>query len=580
MTKRTSVEHNVPIPMRDGTILHADIYRPAAAGRYPVLVERVAYELVSRCQANGEFCAGHGYVFVGQSVRGRFWSEGEFWPGRDDAWGANRDGYDTIEWAGTQPWSNGNVGMVDGSYSGFTMYVATPTRPPHLKALYAREGLSDLYRDFFYRGGVHLLAIRNWAMRQTLIPLQHESAPEGMVSQRRRLDAALDEMDSWVRHLPLRSVPPLEGLADWYFDVLDHPEDGPFWWPTSLSTKYQEVDTPILHLGGWYDAFLDSTLRCYQGIRARGKSAHCRESQRLVVGPWVHGPANVGAREVGILDYGPEATTYTLDEERLRWYDHWLKGEENGAMDGPRVRVFLMGDNRWVDLDDWPPPGVEGTRLYLHDGAGKSAPTPNGGCLSFVAPGLDEGPDSYAYDPEDPVPSIGASGPQDYAPIEGRLLTYTTDLLQEDLVVMGPVKAVLHALSTAPDTDWIARLCDVWPDGRSVNVCSGALRARYRESLEREVLLVPGRICSFEIPMSSTAQVFKAGHRLRLHVTSSDFANLERNLNTGGINREEIRGQVAINTVFHDALRASYVELPVVKAVSWTSVTSDLARRH
>ena len=566
-THEIQIERNVPIPMRDGTILRADVYRPQEEGRYPVIVERVAYELTHRCQFNGEFYARRGYVFVGQNVRGRYASEGKFEVFRDDAWGTNQDGYDTIEWAGTQSWSNGNVGMVDGSYSGFTQYLLTPTRPPHLKALFVREGGADHYRDFLYRNGAFQLALNlGWTLDEMLAVLKHETAPPNTEVQRARLERAIENIDYWYRHLPLKSCLPLEGLADWYFEDLDHPEDGPYWWPLNLSLKYSEVDVPIVHLGGWFDCFLDGTLRTFQGIRSHGRSQACRANQRLVIGPWIHGPANVGRSDAGELDFGSEAP-FDLYTYRLRWYDHWLKGVENGIMDDPPVHIFLMGANRWLDMQTWPPENITYRPMYFHQGTGKSEASLNNGTLSFESPQSSEEADSFAYDPEDPVPSLltyPELGPKDHRLVEGRMLTYTTQPLQEDLTIIGPVKAVLFGISTAPDTDWVVRLCDVWPDGRSMSVCDGILRARYRNSLERAELMVAGQVYRFEVDLWSTAQVFKAGHRLRVEVTSSDFPRYDRNLNTGGTFGEETQGHVAINSVLHDATYASHIVLPVM----------------
>jgi len=565
-THTVHVDRNIPVPMRDGTVLCADIYRPEAEGKYPVLVERVAYELTRRCKANGEFFASRGYVFVGQNVRGAFGSEGQFIPFQDDGWGANRDGYDTVEWAGVQPWSSGSVGLVGGSYSGTAQYLALPTRPPHLKAAFIREGASDAYRDCLFRNGAYQLQIcRGWAMQNVLAFLQHRAAPETEAS-RRRLEKAMEEIENWLRHLPLKSCPPLEGLADWHFSALDHPQDGPIWWEANLSLRFSEADTPVVHLGGWFDIALDSTLRSFQGIRKAGRSETCRKAQRLVIGPWIHGPQNVGKQKVGELNFGPEAA-YDLNAHRLAWYDHWLKGANNGVLDTPPVRVFLMGENRWLDLEDWPPEGVAYRPAYLHEGTGRNDASLNNGRLTFTSPESTERPDSFVYDPDDPVPSLivyPGGGPADHRSIEGRMLTYTSEALDTDLTVIGPVKAVLYGLSSVLDTDWVVRLCDVWPDGRSMPVCDGILRARYRDSLEHTELMIPQQIYRFEVDLWATAQVFKAGHRLRVQVTSSDFPRYDRNLNTGGPFGEEARGVAAVNTVFHDAMRPSHLLLPVI----------------
>src|SRR6266849_3815243 len=492
------IERQVPVPMRDGTILRADVYRPAASGRFPVVVERVAYELGARVGAYGPYYAQRGYAVVGQNVRGAYASEGELVPFRDDGSGAHQDGYDTVEWAAAQPWSNGNVGMLDGSYSGFTQYLVAPTRPPHLRALSPREGGGDLYRDWVFRDGANQLYFtRSWTLQTCLGWLSHPAAAAKAPGVRERLERALAEgLDPVLANLPLNECAPLAGLplARWYFEHLSHPDDGAYWQALRMTTRYAEVDVPMLHIAGWFD--------------------------------------------------------------------YLLKGVANGALDGPPVRAFLMGANRWLELDSWPPAGVTYRPLFLHQGTGASA-----GSLSFDRPGAAEAPDSFTYDPREPVPSLivyPQLGPKDHRPVEDRVLTYTSDVLETDLVVAGPVTANLHASSSAPDTDWIVRLCDVWPDGRSMSVCDGILRARYRESLMHATLLTPGEVYEFQVDLWSTAQVFKAGHRLRVHVTSSDFPRYDRNLNTGGPFGTESHSAIAVNTVFHDAMRASHLALPIL----------------
>ncbi len=558
------VERRVPIPMADGTILRADVYRPAKPGRYPALVERVAYEVAERCQYSGEYYASRGYVVVGQNVRGRFNSDGDFAPFRDDAWGNHRDGYDTILWIAKQPWSNGAVGMLDGSYSGGTQYLLAPTQPPPLKALFVREGMSDIYRDFTFRGGAYQLALhRGWAINETLSPIQQDQSSE-MVTVRLRLEGAIQHIEQWYSHLPLRSCPPLEGIADWYFEDLSHPDDGAYWWPINLSQHFHEVDVPIMHLGGWFDCFLDSTLRCFQGIQAYGETENSRVSQKLIIGPWIHGPGRVGASNVGDLDFGAEAT-FDLSAYRLQWYDYWLKGA-TGALDGSPVRLFLMGANRWINAETWPIPGIIYQPLYLRAGTGQTSSSLNNGNLSFEQPHEDETPASFLYDPMNPVESLLTYphlGPKDHRPVEGKMLTYTLPLLEHDLIVIGPVKAILYAKSSAPDTDWIVRLCDVWPDGRSMSVCDGILRARYRSSFLQPELMQPGQAYRFEIDLWATAQVFQAGHQLRIEVTSSDFPRYDRNMNTGEPFGSEVQGQVAHNVLFHDQEHASHILLPV-----------------
>jgi putative CocE/NonD family hydrolase len=544
--------------MRDGTILRADIYRPAAEGRFPVLLERVAYELGARVGGYGPSYAQRGFAVVGQNVRGVFASEGELVPFRDDGAGTHRDGYDTVEWAAAQPWSNGNVGMLDGSYSGFTQYAVAPTRPPHLRALSPREGGGDLYRDWVFRRGVNQLSFtRSWTMQTSRSWLSHPTAAAKYPGASERLDQALSAgLDPWFAHLPLHECAPLQDLplVSWYFDQLRHPEDGPFWDAFRSGTRYDDIDVPMLHVGGWFDFFLGGTLGMFQGLQTNARTEPARRTQRLVVGPWIHGP-NTNQRVAGEVDFGPEAML-DLQELRVRWYEYWLNGAANGALDGPPVRAFLMGANRWLELDSWPPSGMTYRHAYLHRGT-----------LSFETPGSSEEPDRFSYDPRQPVPSLMVYprlGPTDHRAVEELVLAYTSEVLQSDLAIAGPVTAVLYASSSALDTDWVVRLCDVWPDGRSLSVCDGILRARYRDSLRQPTLLTPGAIYRFDIDLWSTAQVFKAGHRLRVHVSSSDFPRYDRNLNTGGPFGSESRSEVAVNTIFHDPARPSHLLLPVL----------------
>jgi uncharacterized protein len=585
------VERSVKIPMRDGTRLDATVWRPRSAGRYPVLIERVGYELMARCGANAEYYARHGYVFVGQNVRGIYGSEGEyaFFGAGDTAPTVWWDGYDTIEWVAAQPWSTGDVGMVDGSYSGWTQYLVAPTRPPHLRALFVREAPGGIsWYSVIFRGGAFWLAWLAFTMRhvaQDCLWPGDDSTPAARpasvrTAARNRLEQAIEEEDRWKRHLPLKACPPLDGIPEgrWHFDRLAHPEDGPYWEATNLSPHHAEVDVPIFHLGGWFDPVLPSTLGAFQGLRARGRSARCRQSQRLLIGPWVHGPEEVSQRQVGELDFGPEAV-FDLNGHRLRWYDHWLKHEANGVMDGPLVRVFLMGANRWIDLADWPPPEIATAPMYLREGEGPTPESLNNGRLTFELPATAEQPDSFTYDPDDPVPSLTGCatddlGPHDVRAVEGRLLTYTSAPLERDLAVIGPVRAVLYGLSSALDTDWVVRLCNVYPDGRSMSVCDGILRARFRESFREPQLMIPGQVYRFEVDLWATAQLFRVGHRLRVQVTSSDFPRYDRNLNTGGRFGEEVIGQVAVNSVLHDAQYPSHLLLPLVPAGTWTIVPS------
>jgi len=486
--------------------------------------------------------------------------------GRSGGWGVNRDGYDTIEWAAEQPWSNGCVSTVGTCGTGMTAIQPAPARPPHLKTLFVNIPGSE--KNYYYRNNVYRLSQhRGMAFWFRLIQLQHETAPPGMGATRARLEAASqnpEEMEGWFRYLPLKSFPPAEGMGEWYFKALDHPQDGPYWWQNDVAQKLNEISVPIMHLTGWFDFALGHNLDHFTGIQRNGFSEGCRRGQRLIVGPWGH--LNLGQRLIGDLDFGPEAVV-DIDNLQLAWFDHWLRGIENEATTDPPVRLFLMGENCWIDMDTWPPTEVDYRPLYFRGGSGIRGESLNNGSLTFEEPPDAENPDSFVYNPDQPIPSLASdidSVPRDYRSLEGKMLTYTSETLEHPLRVVGPVKASLYGLSSASDTDWVVRLCDVWPDGRSMSVCDGILRSRFRNSTECEELLVPNQVYSFDVDLWATAQTFLPGHRIRVQVTSSDFPRYDRNLNTGGPFGEEVRGVVAVNTLFHDALRPSHILLPIM----------------
>lgn len=561
------VEENMPVPMSDGTILRADIYRPIQPGNYPVLVGRHAYKLKDWAMGHlypltGNYYASRGYVVIWQNCRGTFASEGDYYPFRDDAWGENQDGYETIEWAAQQPWSNGKVGMIGVSYSGLTQYLLAPTRPPHLKALFVQMGWGAARNCLFQDGIFELYDISWFPLGMTLLQIQDDTITPGIDTLRKSLANVIGNIEKWNQHLPYKDLPPLKGIADWYFEWLDHDADGPFWHSTDVSTMYNEVDVPILHWNGWYDYRLDATLDAFIGISKEGVSEQCRKNQYLVIGPWTHVEV-----PTGVLDFG-SAANLNAEEYRLRWYDYWLKDYQNGINKEKPVKIFLMGDNKWIEFDSWPPKDIQNKTLFLHEGKEICDESLNNGILTIFPPESAEQADGYIYDPEDPIVSkrnFINTGPQDYSDIEYRMLTYTTEVFEQDLVVVGSVKAEIYAKSSAKDTDWLIRLCDVWPDGRSISVCEGIIRARYRNSTEQEELLNPNQIYKYEIELSATAQVFKAGHSLRIQITSSDFPYYDKNLNTGGTFGEETKGQKAINTIFHDITYPSQLVLPVLQ---------------
>lgn len=572
-TFETSHTKNVEIPMRDGTILRANITRPVAEGQYPALVERTPYNKEGGSEVgvgSPDYFAQRGYAVIIQDVRGRFASDGDFYPFRDDGAGLNRDGYDTIEWIAAQPWCDGSVGTIGGSYSGATQYRNLLSRPPHLRASYVRESSADYLREWVYRDGAFELAFNMaWAQNVTLTNIDHLVGADDVERQRTHQEQVKAEIEDWYGRLPIYPCPFMTGLSDWFNDWLEQPEDGPYWSQFNIDPYHDQVVTPVYHLGGWFDIFLAGTLKNYAGIRRRGRTAEARQSQKLIVGPWIHGPGNIDAQVVGEHDFGPDARR-DFNGIRLPWFDHWLKGTDTGVMDDAPVHLFVMGRNAWRTADDWPLPDTQYTNYYFHDGASGSIDSINDGTLSPAPPETSENPDSFVYDPSDPVPGIGGNtlnipgGVFDQRPSDVRCLTYTSEPLAEELEVTGPVRAILHGLSSAPDTDWVVRLIDVHPDGYARNVCDGILRARYRNSFAHPELLDPGKAYRYEIDLWGTSNAFQPGHRIRVTVTSSCFPRFDRNLNTGGPIHREASGQVAINTVFHDNLRPSHIVLPVI----------------
>lgn len=577
---KVTVERDVPVTMRDGVVLAADVYRPSGSGEFPVLIERTPYNKAESSETKfgaGEYYAARGYACVIQDVRGRFGSNGDFYPFRDDGDGERRDGYDTVEWAAEQPWSNGKIGTIGGSYSGATQYRMLSARPPHLVAQFIRQSSSDYSNEWVYRNGALELAFNlSWTTRHTATQAYKWSGAVDRDRNREFMAAAVKSLVSAMHSLPVRQRDVLTELSPWWGDWLDHPDSGPFWDEFNIAPRHRLTNVPVHHLGGWYDGFLRGTLENFVGMRAAADTEQARAGQRLTVGPWVHAPDAANLTGNGEMDFGADAAIGFF-ETRLEWFDHWLKGIDTGMTDRPAVRLFAMGVNRWREFSAWPPPGAKMTPLYLSGAKSGSCASLNDGSLSHVKPGApetEENSDSYEYDPLRPVPTLGGAhlgaaadgapnGQVDQRPNHGRVLTYTGQVLDADLDVTGRVSAFLYAKSSAPDTDWIVKLIDVYPDGRAMLVCDGVLRARYRNSRNKPELL-HGEIERYEIDLWGTSYVFQRGHRLQVIVTSSDFPRWDRNMNTGGINAQESAGVVAVNSIYHDAKHPSHVMLPVM----------------
>jgi uncharacterized protein len=570
------VEENVMIPMRDGTLLAADIYRPDAEGAFPTLVERTPYNKSISSEIRAEahvFFAERGYAFIVQDGRGRYRSEGEFYPFLDDGWLEHRDGFDTVQWIATQPWSDGQVGVIGGSHTGMTAYQIGPTQPPAMKAMFVRESASDLYSHWVYRGGAFEHGFITAWTAGSFAPeaIQRHLDGDARTNAERMLQVYRENMANYYLSLPLTrnplfgSLPGLEFYQDW----VTNQADGPYWWQQAIREQHHMFQIPVWHLGGWYDIFLAGTIENYEGIGARGGTEAARTGQRMVIGPWIHGPTNVGVTNVGEMVF-PGGDEVQYNDIRLRFFDYYLKGIDNGLAEEPPVLIYVMGDNVWRHENEWPLERTLYTNFYLRGGSSGSIESVNDGTLSRAAPSGGEHPDSFLYDPADPVPTMGGntlfivSGPRDHRAADARSLTYTSEPLTEDLEVTGPVKAVLYGISSAVDTDWTVRLSEVYPDGRSIVIVDGIQRARYAASATEAALIEPGKVYRYEIDLWATSNVFKAGNRLRVSVHSSNFPRWSRNLNTADAPEDGARGEVAYNTVLHDRLHPSHVVLPVI----------------
>ena len=574
-THRVVIEKDVPMRTRDGVTLYADVYRPDAPGRFPVLVMRTPYDKsVDMALTEKDYFPSRGYVIVVQDTRGRFLSEGEFYPFIHEA----EDGYDTIEWAARLPWSDGNVGTVGQSYLALVQYFAATTRPPHLKAMSPVSGPVTYFENCVYRRGVFELG---WMLAYFTSLARNTLERKGLYEQQR---ATLDSYVSHphipmsplkreeYRHLPLRDWGErLKDGAPYFSHLLQHSTDGSYWHTMDIRRQFHNINAPMFHVGSWYDVFQYDTLTMFNGMRSLAMTAEARQSQKLLMGPWGHllPYAVPTSKGTGEIDFGPEALI-ELHDLQLRWFDHFLKGVNNSILDEPPIRLFVMGTNRWRNEYEWPLARTKYTNVYLHSG-GKASGLRGNGILSFVVP-REEPPDRYIYDPNDPVPTRGgttlglALGVFDQSKIEERedVLIYTGEVLTSDMEVTGPVRLTLFAASSAPDTDFTAKLIDVRPDGYAQNIVEGVLRARFRESLTAPALITPEKVYEYTVDLWATSHVFKAGHRLRLEVSSSNFPRYDRNPNTGhefGVD-DELR--TAQQTIFHDQRYPSHLVLPVI----------------
>jgi uncharacterized protein len=587
---------DVMLPMRDGVRLATDIYYPAlngrpAAGRFPVILERTPYDKTTqRNVLNGAYYARRGYVCAIQDVRGRFASEGEWYPFALEA----PDGYDTVEWLGTQEWSDGSVGTMGASYAGSDQSALATLNPPHLKTMIVAVGASSYYHASMRQNGALELRFMIYAFRMATTSKEALADPTLRVALRR----AYANVGDWLTRTPFKAgastLRQLPSYERWVLDILSHGSFDEYWKQRgyAISEYYAEhADVPTLYLGGWYDSYARATCENYVAL-SKMKST----PQVLMMGPWTHG--GWGERFSGDVDFGKFAFL-NYNDMRLAWFDHYLKGLQTEVADWQPVQYFIMGggsgranyDGRlehggvWRDAPDWPLAAATPTPYYLHAN----------GTLSTTAPDGEDEPSRYTFDPRDPAPTVGGGisaaepimqpggfdqrgrpdfyGFKNTLPLNARsdVLTFQTEPLTQPVEVTGPITVHLFAASSARDTDFTAKLVDVYPpnadypDGFALNLADSIIRARYRGGWEQPELLEPETVYEFTFELYPTSNLFPAGHCIRLDISSSNFPRFDVNPNTGGPLGLDRRFELAHQAIHHDAAHPSHILLPVVE---------------
>jgi hypothetical protein len=573
--KSIRIDRDVPIKMRDGVTTRADIYRPDDNEKHPAIVIRTPYNKLM--SGNNDFmspvhAAFAGYAFVIQDLRGRFASDGVWGLGSSEG----PDGYDTIETVAAEPWCDGNVGMSGGSYLGRNQWQAAIENPPHLKAIAPDIIGSGPVGESRMAGPIDFESGISWFVAMAVDVLERmRRQGKDVTKAQEMLDRARFNLTEVFEYLPVKDIPhfKFEGLEGAFRRITDAlpPEcktDEDLWW------SYKKITVPCFQGGGWYDLATAGMFANFQNMREKGGSKIAREGQYIISGPWVHGsrlPAYAGA-----LHFGPAAaaiSTFT-NERRIAFYDKYLRGIE-GPRPNPPIRYFVMGLNRWRNAATWPLPNTEWQRFFLHS-KGHAHTAAGDGLLSRDTP-TSEPADVFVYDPRFPVPTVGGRlldagslvpGPLEQTVVEKRndVLCYTTPELKQGTEVTGPLKLHLFASTSAKDTDFVAKLIDVYPDGSAYNVAEGWIRARYRNGVLHPEFITPGQVYEYTLDLAHTSIVFKPGHRIRIDVTSSNFPRIDRNMNTGNAFGVDKEGVPAVQTIYHEPDYASYIDLPVITA--------------
>jgi putative CocE/NonD family hydrolase len=596
-----SWQHNVMVPMRDGVRLAADVYLPAKDGqplaeRWPTILMRTPYGKgpATKGHSDGHYFARHGYAVVFQDTRGRYASEGTWRMLLDDG----PDGFDTAEWIARQSWSNGKIGTIGTSYVGGTQHALAMTRSPHLTTVIPVDAMSNLGYASMRNGGAFELRFWNWIMLNAGRGSQYERDP----GTRDALREMADQRIHYLLNLPLRAGTTPLRLApvyeQWLVEAMGHGINDDFWRQNNIVDYAQQYkDMPVYLVGGWYDSWASNTTANFVAL-----TKAIRGPVYLIMGPWIHGQQ--GRSSHGQVSFGPDAAIPDPLAWRLEWYDRWLKGRDNSVGKQPpfrsKVRIFVMGSGDggkskdgllehggfWRDEQEWPLARARATNYYLW---------PNGG-LRDQPPPRAAGGTSFQFDPRHPVPTIGGNissnndimlqgawdqrgGPhiwngKEPLPLSARndILVFQTEPLPTDLEVTGELAVRLWVSSSAADTDFTAKLIDVyppspaWPGGFDLNIGDGIQRLRFRESLQKEVLAEPGKVYPITVKLYPTSNIFRKGHRIRVDVSSSNFPRFDVNPNTGEPLNRNRRQEIAVNRVHHDAEHPSHIVLPMVPA--------------
>ena len=544
---------DVRIPMRDGVETSADIWLPLEEGSYPVILMRTPYLKTRALLENpqfGRYFAGRGYVWAVQDVRGRGDSDGEY-----GFYAADRlDGYDTIEWLARQPWSNGKVGMMGVSYLGAVQWLAAREKPPHLRCIVSTAP-GGFNANHNWQNGALLM---EWALTWT-------NTVMGRILQ--GPNAAGIDWDRVYAHRPLLTMDEAMGRKMWlYRDFVQYPDHDPYWKDIHFGPEtFEQIDIPALHVAGWFDGDQPSGMYNWRGMREHSPA---RDKQHLLLGPWTHRQTFLGGgTSLGEMEFSGDSI---VDNKalHLEFFDHYLRGNAD-RFDFPRARIYVMGDNRWRDFDEYPPSQAQFRKIFLHSG-GRANSLLGDGSLNWTPPG-DEPTDGFTYDPQHPVPGyLGEESlPLDQRPIEVRddVLVYTSEVLTERVEFIGNPKLVLYAASDAKDTDFTAKLIDVYPDQRAVRLGTlpcGVVRARFRNGYGEPQFLEAGKVEKYEIPLWDLAHTFLPGHRIRIEVSSSAYPFVAPNQNTGNPIATDTEWKVAHQTIHHDQRYPTHLLLPVM----------------